>query len=415
MKRVSLMFLILSLTWSCGHDQTARTKGQSTIVGTIVGNGNHAPLRSRVDVFEPDSGGAPRRFQVERDGSFSVTASKIGAVRLTFAEALHNSYSVSLLLRKPSEVKMDVVLTPYTWEDKFREIRAIGDFNEFSRDSGYVFMVRQPDGTYAAELGNIRGDKMGYQLIGLVSGSSRAVPGTVYDELVTDPEGDFVSRLAVRNGTVRIVFDPASLPHSFAEAGVTFADSNSEVARIAAFDADIRTRQQEYSTAAAQFRALGNNIRDFHYDWSKTVAGLKRQLDSEKDPTLRQMLFISLLDLKRLQAQEIDAETAKQALAAIPPDSLLWELAARSLPYDSIKLAGGLRSYQGYFQAVVTAHPSREVRAQTLEQAYGEALSTRDLAHAKDYYNRLTTEFADLRPGQRVKSRPPEPESTPAK
>jgi hypothetical protein len=146
-----------------------------------------------------------------------------------------------------------------------------------------------------------------------------------------------------------------------------------------------------------------------------TTAGLKRQLDSEQDPTLRQMLYLSLLDLKRLQAQEIDAETARQALAAIPPDSLLWELAARSLPYDSIKLAGGLRSHQSYFQAVVTAHPSREVRAQTLEQAYGEALSTRDLARAKDYYQRLTTEFADLRPGQRVKSRPPEPESTPAK
>jgi hypothetical protein len=63
----------------------------------------------------------------------------------------------------------------------------------------------------------------------------------------------------------------------------------------------------------------------------------------------------------------------------------------------------------------VTSHPSREVEAQVLEQAYGDALSSQDLDRAKDDYRRLTTEFADLRPGRRVKARPPTPESPPQK
>jgi hypothetical protein len=405
MKRVSLMLLSFGLMYSCSSRQPAATQ-QSVISGKISGYGNRAPALARVDLYEPDSS-APKRFQAARDGSFSVTTPSTGAIRLTFTGALHDSYSTPLLLRKPSQVKLDARLEPYPWQDKIEEVKVIGDFNKFSRDISFAIMVKEPDGTYAAELGNLAGDKLGYQLVGLVKGSERPVPGTQYDDMVFDSRGSYVSRLAVRNGTVRIVFDPASLPRGAAAAGVTFIDSGSEVARIAALEAAMRARQQEFFDASARFRSSGKDTKDFHYDWSRSVAGLRKQLDSEEDATIRQMLFISLLDLKRFEAEEIDAETAKQALAAIPPDSLLWEVVP-SLLFDSIKLAGGLGPYGGYLQAVVTAHPSRQLRALTLEQAYGDAMSVQDLARAKDYYRRLTTEFGDLAPGQRVKSRPPE-------
>ena len=78
------------------------------------------------------------------------------------------------------------------------------------------------------------------------------------------------------------------------------------------------------------------------------------------------MLWVSLLDLRRMRAREVDEATARHALAEIPPDALLWELAPRTLLYDCFKLAGGFASYSSYFQTVVNGHPSREVRAQTL-------------------------------------------------
>jgi hypothetical protein len=415
MRRVALTVMFMVLACSCGRQKPQGITEQSVLTGRISGSGNRAPAQAWVDVLEPDSSGTPKRFQVASDGAFTATASKIGVTRLSFAGALHNSFSVALLLEKPSQIRLDIRLAPYEWESKFEEIKVIGDFNEFSRDAGCVVMVKQPNGTYAAELANLAGDRMGYQLIGIVRGSTLPVPGPAYDDLVTDSNGGFVSRLTIRNGAVRIVFDPTSLPRSATGAGVNFADSNLEVARIAALDAEMRRRQEEYRQAAAQFRGFGGSMRDFRHDWSKDIARLKQQLERESNPTLRQMLWISLLDLKRMRAQEVDEVTARQALAEIPPDALIWELAPRSLPYDSFKLAGGYSSHSSYFQTVVNRHPSREVRAQTLEQAYGDALATRDLARAKEYYKRLTAEFTDLRSGQRVKSQSPPPELLPAK
>jgi len=406
MKRALLILLSFGLVYSCCSRKPAAAP-QSVITGKISGPGDRPPALARVDLLEPDSL-APKRFQAAPDGSFSVTTPATGVIRLTFTGALHDSCSASLLLQKPSQVKLDARLQLYQWQDKIEEVKVIGDFNRFSRDVGFAIMVMQPDGTYAAELGNLAGDKLGYQLVGLVKGSERPVPGTQYDDMIFDARGSYVSRLAVHNGTVKIVFDPRRLPRGAAAAGVTFIDSGSEVARIAALERAMRAREKGFFDASARFRSSRSDTQEFHYDWSATVADLKQQLDREQDPTIRQMLFISLLDLKRFEAQEIDAEVAKQALAAIPPDSLVWEVAP-SLLFESIRLAGGLGPYGNYFQTLVTAHPSRQVRALALEQAYGDAMSVRDLARAKDYYKRLTAEFGDLAPGQRIKSQPPEP------
>jgi hypothetical protein len=378
------------------------------IAGKISGVRGKPPAHPRVDVFNSDRFDAPRRIDAAEDGSFSVTTSQPGVVRLSFAGALHESYSFPLLLLNPSKIRIEVRLAPYEWEREFRELIVIGDFNAFSRTTGYVVMVKQPDSTYAAELGNIAGEKMGYRLIGLVKGSPRSVPGTQFDDLITDPTGNYISLVTVRNGKVRIVFDPALLPRGAAEAGVTFLDGDPELVRIAALDVEMRRRQSEYSRALAQFRAFGNKDKDFRYDWSKAAAGLRQQLRAEKNPSIRQALWISLLDLTRLRSPDVTAETARQALAAIPPDSRLWEIAPETLLFETVRLAGGLAQYAEYFQAVVTRHPSREVRALALEQAYLDAMSTLDLQHAREYYHRLTGEFSDLAPGQRVKSRPPE-------
>ncbi len=408
MKKSVLMFCMFGLTVSCGRREPAATGPHSVITGKISGVGNRAPGLARVDVYEPDRSDAPRRIQADADGAFTVTTTQTGVVRLSFTGVQHNSYSVALLIQQPTQVKVDARLAPFEWATDFKEIMVVGDFNRWSRNSGYVLMVKQTDGTYAAELGNLEGPTTGYRLIGLVKGSTRSVPGTLYDDLDTDPAGNYVSRLAVRNGKVRIVFDAARLPHSTVEPGVFFGDTDSETARVAVLEQDMRKRQEAYSRALAEYTSFGKNPRDFAYDWSKTAAELKGRLETEKAPVIRQMLFLSLLDLKHLRAREIEPETARQALAIVPPDSPIWELSPWYLLYESIKLAGGVDANASYFQELVTRHPSREVRALALEQAYGDARATLNLERAREYYQRLTTEFSDLLPGQRVKSRPPE-------
>jgi thiol-disulfide isomerase/thioredoxin len=411
MKRILWIGFSLGLLCSCSTRQSPVTEKSvpaepSIISGRIIGYKSLAPALARVDVYEPGRLDVPDRIEAARDGAYSVSTTKTGVVRLSFVGAFHNTFSIPVLLLKPSHLKIDVRLAPCEWDNEFKEIIVIGDFNLYSRTSGYTVMVKQPDGTYATELANLAGEKMGYRLIGLVKGSTRSVPGTQYDDLVSDPGGGIISRTTIRNGRVRIVFDPALLPRGGPDAGVTFEDNGSVIARIAALDVDMRKRQEEFARATAQFTRFGNKSRDFRYDWSKTVAGLRRQIGEEKDPVIRQMLYISLLDLNHLRAEEVDAETAKQALAVIPPESPLWGLAPSYLLLEAVKLAG-LGADGNYIQAVVTRHPSREVRALILEQAYGNAMSLLDLERAQEYYKRLTTDFGDLI-SEGVKARPPE-------
>ncbi len=413
MKRALLLALCLGLMGACGERPSTPSVGSANapatlVTGKVTGYGGKAPALARVDVYAPGRSDTPDRLETARDGSFSIRISQTGVVRLSFAGAMHSPFSIPLILAKPSGIRLDVRLAPYEWEAEIREIMVIGDFNQFSRTDGYALMVKQPDGTYATELGNLSGETLGYRLVGLIKGSTRSVPGPQFDSIASDPGGNFVSRLAIRNGRVRIVFDPASLPRGGPVGGVTFVDGNSQMARLALLDVEMRKRQEEYSRALAQFTRFGNNSRDFQYDWSRSIAELKKRLPDENDPYLRQMLFLSLLDLRHWRAKEIDAEVARQALAAIPPDSLLWELAPGYLLFETLKLAGGLAPHHEYLESVMNTHPSREFRALVLEQAYGEAMTSLALESAREYYRRLTTDFADLPAGQRVKSRPPE-------
>jgi thiol-disulfide isomerase/thioredoxin len=264
------------------------------------------------------------------------------------------------------------------------------------------------DGTYFADVDYPRGGKMGYRLIGLVKDSPLSVPGTFFDEMTLDANGRYVSVLKTNPGRVRILFDPAMLPRTWQKAEIIFGQPDSRPARIAAIDREIIRHQRDYYLALSVFRAAGHDEKDFQYDWSDTAASLKQRLLKEKDVYVRQALYIGLLGLRKLGSPDVDRGTAQQALTSIPADSPVWELAPGYLLFDTIRQGGGLAAYGPYFQKVVTANPSREVRALTLEQAYNEALSAKDLPRAKDYYRRLTVEFADLLPGQRVKSKPPE-------
>lgn len=381
---------------------------QAQVSGFVADFEGKAPLKAHVEVFTPDRPETPQRFDVSAGGAFDIPLNQSGLIRLNFTAAFHEPSGVALLLLKSDKVRLDVRLKPYDWVNDLKDVRVIGDFNGFSRDSGAAALRPLADGTYFADVDFASSGKMGYRLIGLVQDSPLSVPGTYFDEMTLDSNGRYVSVLNVSLGRVRILFDPARLPWTGRKAEIHFGEPGSRAARVAAIDRDITRHQRDYHLALSAFRAAGHPEQDFLYDWSDTLASLKQRLIKEKDTYVRQALLIELLSLGKLGCSEVGRRTARQALIAIPPDSPVWELGPGSLLFDTIQMAGGLGAYRSYFQKVVTGNPSRETRALALEQAYYEAVSAKDLDRARDYYRRLTSEFADLLPGQRVKSKPPE-------
>jgi thiol-disulfide isomerase/thioredoxin len=380
---------------------------QAQISGLVADPEAKPPLKAQVELYSPDRPETPQRFDVTSLGGFMIIPSQTGVLRLNFTAAFHEPLGIALYYPKAEKVRLDVRLAPYAWVDEYKDVRAIGDFNRFDRNSGAAAFHPLSDGTYFVDVDNKVAGDMGYRLVGLVRDSPLSVPGTHFDTIGLDRNGRYVSTLKAKPGRMRILFDPALLPRSRGRAEVIFEHPKSAAARIASIDLDIARRHRDLSLALSAFRAAGHDEKDFRYDWSDDAAKLKLEIAQEKDDAVRQALWIAVLDLGKLGSPEVDRSTAQQALAAIPADSPLWELAPWYLLFDSLQRAGGLEPYSWYFQKAVNSNPSREVRALTLEQAYNDALARNDLGRAKEYFSRLTTDFADLLPGKRVKAKPP--------
>jgi thiol-disulfide isomerase/thioredoxin len=404
MRRPPVFLLVLGLgllLLACGP-------GHTQVSGLVADSAGKPPLKAQVEVFTPDRPETPQVFDVSPGGSFEIAPAQTGVIRLNFIAAFHESNGVSLLILKPEKIRLDVRLRTYDWVEDFTAVQVIGDFNGFSRNSGAVALHQLSDGTFFADVDNPRDGSLGYRLIGLVKNSPLSMPGTYLDELIRDDNGRYVSVIKAPRGRVRILFDPARLPREQQKPEIIVGPPDSQTAKVAAIDKEITRHQRDYYLALSAFRAAGHDEKDFQYDWSDAVASWKGRLDKEKDEPVRQALLIGLLDLGKLGSSEVDRGTAQKALAEIPADSPLWELAPWYLLFDTIHLAGGMEQYAAYFDKAVTTNPSRTVKALTLEQAYNEALVHKDSGRAKEYYRRLTGEFGDLLAGQRVKSRPPE-------
>lgn len=366
-------------------------------------------IKAQVEFSVPDSNAfLPRRYDVSSLGTFHIDPGPSRLFSLNFTAAFCEPLAVMIYLPKPEPIRLDVRLRPYAWVDDYKDVRVIGDFNRFSRESGAVSLRALSDGTYFADVNTLIDGKMSYRLTGLVRDSPLSVPGTHADKVSVDGDGRFASVLFVKPGRVRILFDPAELPTARGKAEVIFDRPDSTTAKVASAYAGLMKRAQDHLLASSAFRGAGHDTRDLHYDWSAEVAKLGKQLEVEKNEAVRQVLWIALLDLGRLGSPEVDKRTAQKALKEIPPESELWQLAGQNLLFDTIGLAGGLDRYGDYFRKVITSNPSRLVRAFVLERAYLAARQKKDLAKSREYYAMLIESYGDLLPAQRVRATPPE-------
>ena len=382
-------------------------KSTAQISGLVADPEAKPPLKAQVELYSPDRPRTPERFEVSALGAFKIDPGSRGILRLIFTAAFHEPQGVAVYYPAETKIRLDVRLTPYRWVDDYKDVRVIGDFNRFDRSSAAAAFHPLADGTYFLDVDNTIEGNVGYRLVGLVRDSPISVPGTHFDSIDLDREGRYISMLKAKPGRLRILFDPERLPRSMGRAEIVFGDPKSPAAKIAAIASDIVLRQRNHGLALSAFRAAGHDEKDFLYDWADAASKLKLRIAEEKDQAVRQALWIALLDLGNLGCPGVDLAAAQKALAAVPADSLLWELAPGPLLFDSLQRAGGLDRYERYFQKAVTSHPSRQVRALNLEQAYHEALSRKDIGRAWDFYRRLTTDFADLLPGQRARAKPP--------
>src|SRR3989442_14093865 len=286
------------------------------ITGTLLGADGRPMKVAHVHLVPSLERAVLAEAAIAPDGRYAVATTWTGFLRLTFTGVDHQSASVPLILERPTTVVLDVQLARYRYADTLDKVIAIGDWNHFNFDTGRP-MQKQTDGRYTLEVETTE-DTVAYELLGLTE--SRSINGTDAIRYVYDGGGDYRSILKAEKGKATIVFDPRLLDRRPSEERIIFRDKGSLVARVADLDALVNRWSRAFFDSS---RAASARKDSLHFDRAAPVRELTAQLAREREPLMRQMLLLALLQWAQRGAA-LDPATLARVTQEVPPTSLAW-------------------------------------------------------------------------------------------
>ncbi|MCX6168757.1 MAG: thioredoxin-like domain-containing protein [Ignavibacteriales bacterium] len=401
MKRIFLNIFCLLIILS--STQAADDSDKTVIYGKLLGY-NDKPIQTAHVTLLPENitsmiltGIKLDPVKVESDGSFKIITDRKGMLSLSFIGDKHEGQSVLIFVEKPSKVKLDVRLVLYQWSDNVNELKLVGDFNKFSWNSDFILMKKNEDGTFSADI-NINEDrKLKYGIIGYIKGSGALLTGTEQDETEIRGMANYATVVDVKKGIKTIVFDPAKLPHENSDPYIKFENPQSYTAKIALLS-------DEFNKALINsYKSKPNN-----YDWNPIVAQIKKSLGTEKNKYVRQMLFISYINLISTN-YKVEPALIKKALTELSPDYELFSMRCSSNLYEAVVMNGGYAENKKYVEDILAKNPSKEFQSFFLNSAYDIELKNKNTILADEFYNRLQNNYPDFYAAKLAKSnKPPE-------
>ncbi|MDZ7337708.1 MAG: thioredoxin-like domain-containing protein [candidate division KSB1 bacterium] len=363
------------------------------VTGRILGAGGeplplaHAHLLSyRGTIRQP-----LQAIAAAKDGRFALTIPELGMYRLFFTGVGHDNVSIPLLLEseKP-ELDFTVYLAPLSYKEQFEVVRIVGDWNAFKWDKADT-MRRQPDGSFVYEC-ETAADTVAYQLLDITA-SARSVNGTASDWFRYDGGGDYISVLRTRAGKARIVFDPAKLQATKAAArpSLEVHKGDGSLRPLWAIDTLVQKQQEAFQLALMKYREQHLDTRGFSYDWSATVARLKKYLTPDQDPLVRRFAALRLAWLGPFGAR-LDSAALNKIVELLPSDSPMWALE----PQAALVVHRDPQRQERFVQELAEKNPDRTVRAMALAVLASMAQFKKDSSALAGYYARLEQEYSDV-------------------
>jgi thiol-disulfide isomerase/thioredoxin len=373
MKAMVCCFVVLTLV--------PASLAQITIRGTVTGVDGRPPLLSHVHIGEPAEYGYEglRTAEVRPDGMFEVTVGQPGFYTVLITAANHAEHRLFVFAREKDVIRLDVQLAPYKLLDVISP-KIIGDWSEFRRASAEPFL-KQQDGTYLYER-TAPADTVSYQIIG-VEKSNRSINGTMADYFRYDGSGDYRSVVRVKDGKVRIVFDPAKMLRSVRAdlPLVVFDKDHAYLSRLTTLRNKVSETVFAYAAARKKLHDTGGNADTLQFDFLPTVKDLLSTMqDAHEVAELRQFAALKLLSLAPFsQKAVVTDKEVEEAVRLLPVSSAIW----------------GLDHYLIFFAAKLLVR--LEHGLPLLPQGRGETEDERDV-------NAKLQEFADANPVKTVRA-----------
>lgn len=376
MKKLVLTAFVLTLL--CTGAAAAKP---TIITGKVLSHDGRPMPIAQVVAYTNNS--EPIMAEASADGSYTLTTESIGMMTIQFVGVGHERQFVNLLVDEPKTIQLDAKLSTYVYSESFDNVRIIGSFNSFDWESAQR-MKRQPDGTYMAEF-KTRQPEFAYQLLGVVADHS--INGTQAEKYNYDGDGDWQSIVTPDKGKVRIVFDPKKLPPSGKSVEITFHDP--QMRSFQEIRAALEETRTGFSNAYLNHIETGGDDSDFRYDLANDLAKISGSLKNERDPFLRQTLYMSYIALSGMGPNiQSDTGIIREALREIPATASIWELEPQAVMI-ALERADDPVLYDRYFQEILEKHPDGDLGGSILYMAVSKASRGGDKENFQRYYNLL--------------------------
>jgi len=369
--------------WTC-----AKQSKVQTISGQISDVNGKVPALAQVHLFT--LGGNPfkplQTVKVKADGSFEIALPQQEFLEIMVTAANHPKLQFPIIHRSKKKIGMKIVLKTNEYNSDFSQLKIVGDWNKFSWGSASD-MQRQKDGRYFYD-DSTTADTVAYQLLNLVK-DNRSVNGTMWDRLIYDGGGDYISVVQTKQGKAHIVFDPQKLGKTpqinKAEVMITKGD----ITMQPFIDLALRTEEVAAKrTAAAQtYYKQNKNLKGFSFENETFRKYLQDKRTQQNDTLLAQYAALQTAKFWQMNGR-IDDAALRSLLSIIPLKSAMWQ-AAPMLATKVVEAALGPAKADSVFRADLLKIKNEQVKAAALIPLGLKAKAENQLEKMADIYKQL--------------------------
>lgn len=363
---------------------------QIVLTGKVSGADGKPMINANVFLRQPFDTVTVRSAEVSVDGKFELRIPSRGVWLVIFSGVHNTDYTIALYLDKQKSVDLDDRLGAYTYLDSFDNVKAFGSFNNWYNLTA-IPLHKKSDGTYVTDV-ETKDKFVSYRLTDVRYGGS--VEGTQparYD--YKWPLG-YESIIPVQNGVATIVFDPRTLVRSDKPPHVTFVNASQRIERFNEIFEQKVEFQDGYRKGFREYIATrGRDPRAFVFSFSDFISAIKGQMQTEKDPVLRQELYLNLLTIYVME-QLGDPQFCSTALKEITPTSRVWSLDAHNIFFALSHSDFSEQQKQDYIHEVIEGNPVEKVKSALLFDEFMASKMMEDKENAAKYYDILTKRFA---------------------
>lgn len=403
MRQLFRLLVLILFILSCSQQSKDRM-----LSGSISGSNGKAPALAHIHIMEfgDNPFANPKTHQINSNGSFKVKIPKESYLQLMVTAADHHRLLIPLLSDQPHKnIRLKIQLERNKYVSDFSNVKVIGDWNKF-RSSSAEPVQKQADGSYLFEK-EIAADTVAYQLLNLVT-DGRSINGPVYDMLVYDKGGDYLSVVNVHNGILKLVLDPAALDQTSIEqqASVQVEGTSPVLQSIIEIALQSEQDKKEENEARAEHLKLHGNLKDFSYNHSGLIEKLQTTVETNENALLKRYAALQLARRTSPQVKQVK-NIYKKIIQLLPLNDPLW--AAEDFGIGFIyKEALGEEEAQRLFKQEYLKIPNKKVRGGILVHIGLAVKQESNQEKLREIYNDLKTNYNDLNIGYFVEQLNPD-------